>query len=198
MCSSQREHMSADLLENTTQSIPQYGIEQPIPDENDGTNLNAQSFIPNPNSAAVDSDAVLIQNSLSQEVSNRISIDIPAENPSGNNTIDEINSEAAKSLLNILNNIESERLKQQKPLRNWLLFFLFLQLVFFNAIVMYVIYTCTKLDGVDISEILDFLKYYMAGSLAELIAMVFLITKSTFVSIGQDIVKGLMNRISKS
>lgn len=137
-----------------------------------------------------------IQQSLSSVVPDKIRSDLPETNDY-NKTIDEINSKAITSLINILENIERERLQQQKPLRNCLLVFVGIQMLFFNGVIVYMMVRLGNAQGVNPSELLDFLKIYMGGALAELIAMVFFITRSTFASTGQDIVKGLMDRLSK-
>lgn len=66
--------------------------------------------------------AEFIRDNLSQLMSPQIHSDLPESKDSGK-TIDEINSQAVTSLIGILENIEKERLKQQRPLRNCLLFF---------------------------------------------------------------------------
>lgn len=129
-------------------------------------------------------------------MSSQVQSDLPETKDSGK-TIDEINSQAVTSLIGILENIERERLKQQKPLRNCLLVFVGVQLFFFNGVIVYMMIHLGNVAGVNPSELLDFLKFYMGGALAELIAMIFFITRSTFASTGQDIAKGLMDRLSK-
>lgn len=158
---------------------------------NSGQNPNAGQ-----NSSPYVDVAEFIRNNLSQAVSPKIKSDLPEAKDSGR-TIDEINSQAVTSLIGILEKNEKERLEQQKPLRNCLLFFVGLQLLFFNGIIVYMMVHLGNAEGVNPSELLDFLKFYMGGALAELIAMIFFITRSTFASTGQDIVKGLMGRLSK-
>lgn len=151
-----------------------------------------------PSVSSVDDTVQFIQKGLTGKVSGNVRTDMPDTKNSGNQTIDGMNAHAITSLTNILNNIEGERLKQQKPLRNWLLVFMGLQLLFFNLVIGYVLIKFSQENGASAAETFDFLKFYMGGSLAELLAMIFFITRNTFASTGQDIVKGLINRISKN
>lgn len=148
--------------------------------------------------ASIEDAVYFIKKGLAEKVSGNIRTDMPDTKNSGNQTIDSMNAHAITSLTNILNNIEGERLKQQKPLRNWLLVFMGLQLLFFNLVIGYVLIKFSQENGASAAETFDFLKFYMGGSLAELLAMIFFITRNTFASTGQDIVKGLINRISKN
>lgn len=161
----------------------------------DSQNLNAKGRDSNSscNQDLIDATDFIREN-LSRVTS--IGSDLPETNDSIK-TIDEINSQAITSLISILEKNESERLKQQKPLRNCLLSFVGAQLLFFNGIIFYMMIHLGNKVGVQSSELLDFLKLYMGGALAELIAMVFFITRSTFALTAQSIVKGLMGRLPK-
>ena len=115
--------------------------------------------------------------------------------PPGFLDIQEINENALSILMGVLSSSEEARIKQQKPLQISLLVFVGIQLIFFNGIICaLVVYFFRLNDQSIIGHILDFLKYYVGAVLVELIGMIMFITKSTFTSPAQDIIKGFFSR----
>ena len=124
--------------------------------------------------------------------------DLPEQKQNSQQVIDDINASAFNKLLNILDQSEKERLKQQRPLRNCLLWFIGLQMLVFNAVIGYIVfYVCKEIDLDVISKVLDFLIYYIGAVLVELIGMIWFITKSTFSSSSKEIIKGFLDRMKK-
>lgn len=124
--------------------------------------------------------------------------DLPEQKQNSQQVIDDINASAFNKLLNILDQSEKERLKQQKPLRNCLLWFIGLQMLVFNVVIGYIVfYVCKEIKLDVISKVMDFLIYYIGAVLVELIGMIWFITKSTFSSSSKEIIKGLLDRMKK-
>lgn len=137
--------------------------------------------------------------SLGEKIPDAVQSDLPEQKKTSEESISNINNNQLEDfLLKIVDKSETERLKQQEPLRNWLIFFVGLQLVAFNIVIGYMVYKmCSDLDAQIISSILDFCKYYIGAVFLELIGMIWFITRSTFTSTSKDIIKGFIDRISK-
>lgn len=136
---------------------------------------------------------------LGERIPDALQSDLPKQEQTSEQSIEDINTKAENSLLKILDKSETERLKQQKPRRNCLLFFVGVQLFAFNGVIIYMVYRmCEKLDAQIITSILDFCKYYIGAVFLELIGMIWFITRSTFTSTSKDIIKGFIDRISKN
>lgn len=137
----------------------------------------------------------LVFERLKQRIPKSVESDLPKQRPSSNKTIQEINENALSILMGVLSSSEEARIKQQKPLQISLLVFVGIQLIFFNGIICaLVVYFFRLNDQSIIGHILDFLKYYVGAVLVELIGMIMFITKSTFTSPAQDIIKGFFSR----
>lgn len=151
-----------------------------------------------PNQIAVQPDLTHVFESLGEEIPDAIQNDLPEQKRTSEESIKNINTQVEDFLLKIVEKSELERLEQQKPLRNWMLFFVAVQLVSFNGVIGYMVYKmCKTLDAQLVSTILDFCKYYVNVVFVELIGMVWFITRSTFTSTSKDIIKGFIDRISK-
>lgn len=135
---------------------------------------------------------------LMQKMPQQMQNDLPNSPSNSNKTIQQINEQVEEQLLGILSTNEKERIKQQKPLQISLLVFVGVQLVVFNGIIGYWVFHIFRLAQPDlITGTLDFLKYYIGAVLVELIGMIVFITKSTFTSPTQTIIKGLLGRTQK-
>lgn len=126
--------------------------------------------------------------------------DLPESETSddGESLVQELNREAATSLISIVKKAEDERLSRIKPLQYWLICFLGLQLIAFNAIVGFLVFTLFKNFTLDaLSLFIEFLKYYVGAVLVELIGIMVFITKSTFTSVTKDIINGFLKKTEK-
>ena len=100
----------------------------------------------------------LVFESLKSKIPQERKNDLPKQKQTSQQTIDEINLQAAPHLLSILRKSEDARLELQKPIRNWLLVFVGMQLVSFNVISGYLVFkVCSTLNVDIVSDLLDFL-----------------------------------------
>lgn len=108
---------------------------------------------------------------------------LPNEKNKAENIIKQANDRTQESILGFIAKSEDARLKRQNPVLYIVLFLVLLQLVVFNGLIIFVIYTALKNQTYgDLSLILEFLKYYIGAVLVEMIGMIVFITKSTFTS----------------
>lgn len=183
-----------DNQSGTVQTIAEIASEDPdgyLLPEREIPELEAVDSLP-----AMDGDS--LWQALSSQIPKVVKSDLPEQKETSEQQINKMNMAAQTSLLEILSQNEQERLKQQNPLRTWLLILVSGQMVAFNVIMGYMVYrVCSNLTSEIIADILDFFKYFIGAVLVELIGMVWFITKSTFTSTARDIVKGLFDRLSK-
>lgn len=121
--------------------------------------------------------------SLENQVPNVQESKLPNEKNKAENIIKQANDRTQESILGFIAKSEDARLKRQNPVLYIVLLLVLLQLVVFNGLIIFVIYTALKNQTYgDLSLILEFLKYYIGAVLVEMIGMIVFITKSTFTS----------------
>lgn len=105
--------------------------------------------------------------------------DKTSENKDTNKTIESINKQIYKN--------ENQKRKFKKSLLYLISFLTIIQLIFFNAVVVYVVLSLTSkwaifknLDAKTTSETLSFLKYYIGATVVELLGMLLFITRYVF------------------
>lgn len=99
------------------------------------------------------------------------------------NIIKHANNQTLESILGFISKSEDARINRQNPVLYVVLVLTLLQLVVFNGLIVFVIYSAVENPEVrNLSVILEFLRYYIGAVLVEMIGMIVFITKSTFTS----------------
>lgn len=99
------------------------------------------------------------------------------------NIIKQANNQTLESILGFISKSEDARIKRQNPVLYVVLVLTLLQLIVFNGLIAFVIYSAVKTPTAgNLPIILEFLKYYIGAVLVEMIGMIVFITKSTFTS----------------
>ena len=101
--------------------------------------------------------------------------------------ISSANEKVAKDVMRIFSDSEEIRLNLQKPIFKAVIFLFALQIIIFNAIIIYLVYKVIGCGMCSIKStpelfiaLLDFLKYYIGAVVVEIIGLVAVIIKSTF------------------
>lgn len=126
---------------------------------------------------------------------------IPSEDNAASKTkniIKQANNQTLESILGFISKSEDARIERQNPVLYVVLVLTLIQLLVFNGLISFVIYSAVKTpEAGNLPIIVEFLKYYIGAVLVEMIGMIVFITKSTFTSSTKEmlnIVKALPSK----
>lgn len=110
--------------------------------------------------------------------------------------VDDANTKTKNTLLALLDKSEKARLSQQKPLLVTIGVCVGVQLLLFNVVIILLIIQWWGTENATIvTELLEFLKYYIGAVVVELIGMIVFITKSTFTSYAGKMIEKLVGSV---
>lgn len=113
-------------------------------------------------------------------------------------SLESIQASSVNKLIEILSDSENKRLSRQRPIFTAIIIMLGFQMVMVNGVVIaLLVLTWWKNDAALITQLYDFIKYYVSLSVAELLGMLLFITKSSFSSNSKSIINGLFAQFKK-
>ncbi len=123
-----------------------------------------------------------------------LSGDIPKESSATAIKSPQPRSSWIEVILKILSNNENQRLKQQRPLLFSIIALLAIQLLLFNGVVIAIVFSLWGTEDPNLlMGLFDFLKYYLGVVVAELVGMLFFVTKNSFSFNSQSVINGFLD-----
>lgn len=132
-------------------------------------------------------DFLSLKQNLIQQVPSSLKNTVPNA-PSKDETQEKINEynankEAKRAVIGNYKQSEEARLERQPRLMSWVVGLTSFQLVVFNIVIAFTGWFTLKNGNVTVAEMyFDILKYYIGATVAELIGMIWFVTKGTFSS----------------